>query len=183
MIVLETERLAIRDHRIEDLRSHHILMSDNTVMKYLQDIKTNSFEESKENLRITIEENDYTKRSMVFLKIIDKKSNEHIGEIGYTVTKVTREGKVVHLGYFSYEIFWGKGYITEALKAIIRFAFENDSVAEIVSGCHVENIGSVKVMEKSGLKKVKDYKELEFLNGEEKERVKYILKRSQWIPS
>ncbi len=50
MIKLETKRLIIRDPIIDDLESHHELLSNDKVMYYLQDIKTNSLEESKENL-------------------------------------------------------------------------------------------------------------------------------------
>ena len=50
MVSLLTERLIIRDLNINDLENHHELLSDSTVMYYLQDIKTNSLEESKKNL-------------------------------------------------------------------------------------------------------------------------------------
>jgi len=54
MIQLFTDRLVIRDYVITDLNNHHELLSDNTVMYYLQDIKTNTLEESKENLMIVL---------------------------------------------------------------------------------------------------------------------------------
>jgi len=40
MIKLFTERLVIRDLTIDDLENHHKLISNENVMKYLQDIKT-----------------------------------------------------------------------------------------------------------------------------------------------
>jgi hypothetical protein len=39
MIKLFSERLIIRDYVVEDLNNHHELLSDDTVMYYLQDIK------------------------------------------------------------------------------------------------------------------------------------------------
>ncbi len=32
---LETQRLLLRDHTIEDLNSHHLLLSDQNIMYYL----------------------------------------------------------------------------------------------------------------------------------------------------
>ena len=58
MINLQTERTMIRDHRYEDLPTHHTLFSDKTAMYYLQDIATNTIEESKINLQNAIREID-----------------------------------------------------------------------------------------------------------------------------
>src|SRR5215471_6979159 len=122
MINLNTERLIIRDLCISDLENHHKLISDNNVMKYLQDIKTNSIEESKENLLRAINDIKSENRKLYFFLIENKLTNEFIGEIGYTVTKNTPYGKLVHLGYFIKENYWNKGYVTEALKRVIKFA-------------------------------------------------------------
>ena len=36
-------------------------------------------------------------------------------------------GKIVHAGYFIYHKFWSKGYVTEAFKKVLEYAFtEND---------------------------------------------------------
>ena len=46
-IWLETERMVLRDHRPEDLASHHALLSDPDDMYYLPEIQTHSLEESE----------------------------------------------------------------------------------------------------------------------------------------
>lgn len=180
MIKLETERIIMRDHIIEDLESHHQLLSDNEVMHYLQDIKTKSFEESKKNLCTAIEEINSEKRTLVFLRMIEKQTGRHIGEIGYTVTDFTSKGKFVHLGYFTHKNFWNKGYVTEALTEIMRFAFEDDNVYKISTGCLAENAGSERVMQKCGFIKEAEYRASENHNGELKTRVKYNLLKSEW---
>jgi ribosomal-protein-alanine N-acetyltransferase len=45
----------------------------------------------------------------------------------------------VHLGYFIKEKHWDKGYTTEAVKRIIEFAFNENNVYRIHTGCHKEN--------------------------------------------
>jgi [ribosomal protein S5]-alanine N-acetyltransferase len=179
MIKLSTERLIIRDHTNNDLMSHHALLSDEKTMYFLQDIKTNNLEESKENLIKTIDEIDNPNRTRYFLRI-ESKAGEHIGEIGYTVTDFTEVGKLVHLGYFIYSKFWGQGYTAEALKAIMDFAFSSNDVFRITTGCIKDNAGSERVMIKCGMTKEGDYRLFEYHDGRMKDRVSYRMLRDEW---
>jgi len=47
--------------------------------------------------------------------------------------------------------FWNKGFATEGLKAVIDFGFETLKLHRIEAGCAVDNIGSLKVLEKAGM--------------------------------
>jgi ribosomal-protein-alanine N-acetyltransferase len=165
---------------ISDLENHHVLFSDNKVMKYLQDMKSNSLEESKKELLKTIKDKDSEDRKYYFFLIEDKGTNEFIGEIGYTVTKNTPFGKLVGLGYFIKEVYWNKGYVTEALKRVTEFAFKENDVYRISTGCVKENTGSEKVMIKNGYIKEADYKEYVYHEGKLKDRVEYRLLRNEW---
>lgn len=183
MVQLQTERTIIRDHCEEDLLTHHALFSDKTAMYYLQDIATNTLEESKINLQTTINEIDKKNRKLYFLRIEDKDSREHIGEIGYTVEKTTPLGKLVGMGYFIRQKFWGRGYTTEALKELIRFAFEEDGVFRISCGCIKDNIGSEKVMIKGGMIKEAEFKSYVWHDGKLKDRVEYRILKNEWKPN
>ena len=181
MIELHTERLVIRDLCIEDLQNHHELMSDNTVMNYIQDIKTSSIEESKENLLMAINDISSKDRKYYFFVIENNITKEFIGNIGYTVTQNTPYGKIVELGFFIKENQWNKGYTTEAVKRILEFAFEEDNVYRIKTGCVKENIASEKVMKKNGFIKEAEYKEIFLHNGKLKDRVEYRLLKHEWV--
>lgn len=112
--------------------------------------------------------------------MIDRENGSHIGEIGYTVTDVISDGKFVHLGYFTYKTFWNKGYVTEALTEVIRFAFEDDNVYKISAGCSTENVGSARVMQKCGLIKEVGCKEIGNHDTELTASVEYNLLKSEW---
>jgi len=180
MIKLETERLIIRDPIIDDLEPHHKLLSNDKVMYYLQDIKTNSFEQSRKNLLSAIKDSNSEQRRFYFFKIIEKNSLNYIGDIGYTVTNFTPIGKFVHLGYFIYDKFWGSGYVTEAAKEVIRFAFQENNVYRISTGCLSENIGSERVMQKCGFTKEAEHIDFEWHDGKAKTRLEYRLLRNEW---
>ncbi|NOU93117.1 GNAT family N-acetyltransferase [Paenibacillus sp. LMG 31456] len=180
MIQLQTERTIIRDHNLDDLPTHHSLFSDKKVMYYLQDIATHSLDESKNNLLSAITEIQKLDRKYYFFRIEVKRTGEHIGEIGYTVTTVTPLGNIVEVGFFIRDDYWGKGYTAEALKEVMRFAFEENNVFRISCGCIKENVGSEKVMIKCGMIKEADFKSVVWHNGEIKDRVEYRLLKDEW---
>ena len=179
-ITLETPRLIIHDHIFSDLQSHHELLSNKKVMYYLPELATDTIEESEKNLQAAISGIDSLNRECYFLRIEDKLSKEFIGEIGYTVDEVISFGKLVSVGYFIHEKFWGRGYISEAIAELIRFAFENDNVFRISCGCLKENVGSEKVMIKSGMVKEAEFKQKILHDGIFKDRVEYRLLKSEW---
>ncbi|WBL24015.1 GNAT family N-acetyltransferase [Zunongwangia sp. HRR-M8] len=47
--------------------------------------------------------------------------------------------------------FWKNGYATEALKSVLDFGFNKLKLHRIEAGCAVENIGSIRVLEKVGM--------------------------------
>jgi len=56
----------------------------------------------------------------------------------------------VEIGYFLKRSAWGKGYATEACRRLIRLAFEESSLTEVVATFDVGNIASRNVLEKAG---------------------------------
>lgn len=180
MVKLDTNRLTIRDHKEEDIASMHVLLSDEKAMYYLQDIKTNNMDESKQNLYEAIKEAQLENRTKYFFAIIEKETNEYVGEIGFTVIINSLEGKVVNLGYFILPRYWGKGIVTEAAEAVIEYAFCETNTIKIETGCIKENIGSERVMQKVGMVKEAELKKHVLLYSCLQDRVEYGLLKEEW---
>ncbi|QUH28541.1 GNAT family N-acetyltransferase [Vallitalea guaymasensis] len=180
MIRIISDRLLIRDHIEEDLKTMHELLSSEKTMFYLPEIRTKNLNESKENLQIAIDEASSTNRSKFFFAITDRFTNSYIGEIGLTKLNENKYGNVMDLGYFIKEIFWGKGIVTEASKAVINYAFENLNTIKIETGCIEDNKGSERVMIKLGMIKEIDYKRQIVLHTQLYDRVKYRLFKEEW---
>ncbi len=58
--------------------------------------------------------------------------------------------KNMELGYWLAEEYWGKGIITEAIKLIVPYAFDNFDINRIYARPFGGNIASQKVLEKNG---------------------------------
>jgi [ribosomal protein S5]-alanine N-acetyltransferase len=49
--------------------------------------------------------------------------------------------------------YWGKGLATEAVEVLLQYAFNDLQLHRVEAGCAVDNIGSARVLEKSGMQR------------------------------
>jgi len=180
MIQLETDRLILRDYRPDDFEEYYRLMSDDQTMYYLLDLKQSSIDAARNSFNEVLADKDSDDRKFYFLQMELKEPRETVGSVGYTVTDNTPENKTVHLGYFSYPKFWGNGYMSEAVNRVLEFAFAENNVYRVTTGCLSENIGSERVMQKNGMVKEAEYKDHEWHDGKLKTRLEYRLLRDEW---
>jgi len=173
MIKLTTDRLVIRDHIGPDISDLHSLLSDPVAMRFIPDLFSTSLSDSEENLRVAIEEAASGNRSKYFFAIT--KEEKYIGEIGFTILENTHAFSVAELGYFIKPEFWGKGYVTEAARAVLDFAFDVVGVTKIITGCNAKNIASERIMNKLGMIKTDHLQAHSLLEGEWCDRVCYEL--------
>ncbi len=85
--------------------------------------------------------------------ICEKGNNEAIGAIELKLngsTDMTDRDDECELGYWLGKPFWGKGYIPEAAREIIRHAFEELGMTTIWCGYYEGNYKSKRVQEKLG---------------------------------
>lgn len=180
MLYLETERLMLRDYAPADEDAYIRLKSDPDTMYYLQDIQIHSPAEGRTDFQNVLEDLSSADRRFYFFRMELKSTHEQIGSIGYTVTQNTPIGKLAGVGYFTFPKFWNNGYTTEALKKIIAFAFEQNNVYRLTTGCLKENTASEKVMQKCGFIKEAEHINYEWHDNQIKTRLEYRLLKSEW---
>jgi ribosomal-protein-alanine N-acetyltransferase len=81
--------------------------------------------------------------------IVLKETGEPIGSIG--VVSISPRVESVELGYCIGKEYWNKGLMTETLKEIVFYLFKYVDVNRIEAHIDPRNVGSGKVLEKSGL--------------------------------
>lgn len=84
-----------------------------------------------------------------FPYVITLKENPEI--IGMIDPRI--EGPRMGIGYAAGRNHWGKGYIPEATRAMIEWAFQQPSIYRIYATTDVENISSQRVLEKVGMQR------------------------------
>jgi len=146
--VIETKRLILRPFAEADAQAvFNNWASDPQVVRYLTWNVHPSLEFTKEILSIW--EAQYMNPKVYNWTIILKEIHQPIG--GITVVKMTEEVSNCEIGYCLSKTNWGDGIMSEALKAIIKYLFEEIGFEKITAKHDVQNIGSGKVMMKCGM--------------------------------
>ena len=75
--------------------------------------------------------------------------NKSVEVIGMIDPRV--EGVKVGIGYVVGRVHWGNGFAVEATRAIMDWAFQQDSIYRVYATTDVENVASQRVLEKVGM--------------------------------
>lgn len=145
---IETERLILRQFNINDAEDmYNNWASDDRVTKFLTWPTHSNVDVSRQVVKLWM--SDYSNEKSYQWCIELKEINQAIGSIG--VVHMSEEISSVEIGYCIGYNFWNKGITSEALKAIIKFFFNDVQVNRIESRHDVKNPNSGKVMTKCGL--------------------------------
>lgn len=139
--VIETERLILRPLNAEDTEAAFKWLGNPVVNRYLSDPLYKNAEEVRNLLASMEGSSDYA------FGIELKEAHKLIGSCG-----IGPEGSGDEWG-FGYSLlpeFWSRGYATEALKALIRFAYDS-GIRNFCASFAIDNPASGRVMEKCGL--------------------------------
>lgn len=84
------------------------------------------------------------------------------------------------VGWAIHSAHWGKGYATEAARALIHFAFTELQVHRVVAFCNAHNTASVRVMEKLGMRKDGHLRETRRWRGGWSDEFVYAVLDHEW---
>lgn len=144
--ILETERLTLRKLKIEDADAMYVYASNDEVTKYVLWDSHTSPEQTKQFLQFMI---DKYKQENYAWAVTLKDSDEFIGTIDYVM--LDHNERIGEIGYALSHLYWGKGYMSEAAKAVLHYGFTELHLERIQARCFAENIGSERVMQKAGM--------------------------------
>ncbi|WP_293741921.1 GNAT family N-acetyltransferase [uncultured Pedobacter sp.] len=87
---------------------------------------------------------------------MEKTSGNFLGWSGLKLITETTNNHINYydLGYRFSKRFWGKGYAAETAIAVIHYGFTELKLNEIIGIADINNLGSIHVLEKVGLKRV-----------------------------
>ncbi len=143
---IETERLLLREMAIDDKEDLYELHTDPEVQKWTGEVVVESMHEIEDAIRSR--QKDYEEYGFGRLAVILKETGAFVGWAGLAYLP---EFDLVDLGYRFKKAFWGKGYATEASKAILDYGFKTLNLDSIVAIAIPENKASIRVMEKVGM--------------------------------
>ena len=87
-------------------------------------------------------------RNVVFA-IVDEESDSHIGNVGFFgINWITRVGEIRAI--IGEKECWGGGYIFEAYRLAIQYAFDRLNLRRLVAGTRADHVASVIALKKVG---------------------------------
>ncbi len=169
MSVLHTERLILRPFKETDAPAMYRNWTyDERVARYCRWYPHESIKVTEELLTMYLD--NAAKGFEYQWAITLKGSDEPVG--GIDVVDITEDGCTAEMGYvLSYE-HWNKGYITEALSAVIEHLFSR-GFTSVIACHHVDNPASGRVMEKCGMRYFKNSRGIAKFGSKELCDVKY----------
>jgi ribosomal-protein-alanine N-acetyltransferase len=146
---LESGRLKLIEITWNDLGDIHNLHSIPEVDEFNTLGLPKSIEETREIIRPFIESGNEQLKKSYSWKIILKESDTFIGLAGLTLSN--DKFRLGEIYYKLNPIYWEKGYATEVSRALIKSGFEYFHLHKVEAGVAVQNVRSIKVLEKSGM--------------------------------
>lgn len=145
---IETERLMLRPFNLNDAKEVQRLAGDVEIAKTTLNIP-HPYEDGIAEEWISQHEGEYEKGASLTLAITHREEKYLIGAIGLMMNKNYDRAE---LGYWIGKPYWGKGYCTEAAKALCDYGFINSGLNKIYATHLKRNPASGRVMQKIGMK-------------------------------
>ncbi|WP_435415928.1 GNAT family N-acetyltransferase [Polaribacter aestuariivivens] len=139
---LKTERLLIRQASFNDIKAVFELRSCEETNKFVATKKVQNFDEAKDF--IVICDKLYKEENRIFWLIQYK--NKVIGSI--VLHRISLKVNYAEIGYKLKPAFQQKGFMSEALKEVLKFAFQKINLKIIEAFTHKNNIASIALLEK-----------------------------------
>jgi RimJ/RimL family protein N-acetyltransferase len=177
---LSTARLVLRPYTMDDLDAVYDIQSRPEVTRYLLfDAR------DREQVRTALEERVAAGRPghegdrlLLALAVVLPPAGPVIGDV--VLFQVSREHRQGEIGYIFHPDHAGRGYATEAARAMLGYGFEAYGLHRIVGRIDARNAPSARVLERLGMRREAHFVQNEMLKGEWSDEVVYAMLEDEW---
>lgn len=141
---IKTERLLLRSFKENDLEAFFACCRNPNLGNNAGWKPHETIEESRDIL-----EHFFMAQENIWAIVLPK-NQRLIGSVGIIPDPKRENPHAFMLGYWLDEAYWGKGYMSEAVKAVLNYGFETLKLNLITANCYPHNERSRKVLEKQG---------------------------------
>ena len=161
-MMLETERLILRNWRESDIDHYLVLAGDVGYHCFSQPgrflVRNAKEARAKVRERMVLFDRRKLGKFPIFLKKNGlKETGEFIGTCGIEPFNVDGQPEV-ELGYRLCLEFWGKGYAREAATAVLKYGFDDLKLPKLVAFVLPQNRASVRILQQLGFQYLRDFK-------------------------
>ena len=155
-MIIETERLFLREMMESDFDALYEVLADSDIMEHYP----YTFDEARVRNWISRNMERYQKDGFGLWAVVLKETGEMIGDCGITMQNI-HDYLLPEIGYHIRKDQQCKGYASEAAAACIRYAFEKYDFPAVYSYMKYTNIPSQKTAMKNGMRLIGEYEDPE----------------------
>ena len=179
-LILQTERLILRDFREEDWRDVHEYGSDPEVVNYLP-WGPNTEEQSKAFISRVLTQQKTLPRFTFDFAMVNKMTNRVMGSCSIIIQDAANRKAMI--GYVLNRRYWNQGYVTEAAREVVSYGFDELRLHRIYAACDPANTGSYRIMEKIGMQREGYLREHKLFKGLWRDFLLYSILEKEWLNS
>ncbi|HEV7639603.1 MAG TPA: GNAT family N-acetyltransferase [Gaiellaceae bacterium] len=174
---LETERLVLRAFEESDLDALYKAHSDVEVARWLYN-EPRTLEETRDLLGRKIAGELLAEDDWVSAAVIERETGNFVGDVALHWVSV--EHKTGEIGFIFDPDYQGRGYATDAARALIDFAFDGMGFHRVIGRAEARNVASARVLEKLGMRLEAHFVENEWIKGEWSSELVYAMLEHEW---
>ena len=145
--VLETQDLRLRAYKLSDAKQLQQKIGIKQVSMYMTHIPYPYLDGMAEEYIKSLDQG-LASGSKLNYAIVDKHTDGLLGAVGFTIFT---NDKRAELGYWVAQDAWGRGYATQAVKALVDYGFTELGLNKIHADYYAKNPASGRVMQKVGM--------------------------------
>ena len=169
-IILETQRLRLREYTRQDFAALYEILSDAVTMRHYP----SPYDEKGTWRWIEWNVKNYADYGFGLWAIELKESGVFIGDCGITMQNI--DGlQLPEIGYHIHKDHWRQGFAREAAGAVRDWAFENRDFDCLYSYMTSSNVASYSTACSIGMRKIKEYTDARYCD-----MLVYAISRAQW---
>lgn len=147
---LETPRVVLREYSIDDVEDCELYTRDPEVCRYMI-WGPNGPGETQAFLEQAVRDRRANERKVYEFALVNRRDGRVAGGVGTRITNLEqREGDI---GYVLRRDLWGRGIATEAARTVLDFAFDVLGLHRVWATADPENVASIRVLEKLGMRR------------------------------
>lgn len=175
---LQTERLRLREIGPADIPAIHEYAGDPEVVRYMQ-WGPNDLATTMEVTRDWLDEQHLWPRDSVQLAIEPLGESKVAGAIHLWVSDA--RNATGSFGFVLNRAYWGRGYATEAARAVMECAFREIGLHRLCATCDTRNLASARVLEKLGMRREAEHRKDVMQKNEWRDSYLYAILREEWV--
>jgi RimJ/RimL family protein N-acetyltransferase len=179
-LILRTERLNLRPFEERDIQPFWQYRSDPEVARYQGWVMPYTLEMAKDFYQQMSQAKPGTPPGAWYQLAIEPiETGQIAGDVAFYLLE--RDPRQAEIGFSLARPYQGKGYASEALRCLLDYLFFELDLHRVQANCDVENLPSVRLMERAGMRREGQFIENLWFKGRWSSEYWYAILKQEWL--